>query len=78
MAVAREGRRVGLAKGALHPHGLRHFHAVELMRAGVHAGKIQRLLGHANLAVTTVYLSRFGDGEALDEQAAVFENPIDA
>ena len=68
-----EGKKCGLPLGALHPHGLRHFHAVTLMRSGMNVKKIQQLLGHADLKVTSVYLSRFGDEEALDEQAAVFD-----
>jgi integrase len=75
-AIVVEGRRVGIAEGAMHPHGLRHFHAVELMRAGVHVGKIQRLLGHGSLSTTATYLSRFGDEEALSEQAAVFDGTV--
>ncbi len=40
------------------PHQLRHCHAIELVREGVPVHLLQRQLGHANLAVTTVYLVR--------------------
>ena len=39
------------------PHQLRHRHAIELVREGVPVHILQRQLGHANLAVTTVYLA---------------------
>jgi len=38
------------------PHQLRHAHAVEMSREGVPLLIIQRQLGHANLAITSVYL----------------------
>jgi site-specific recombinase XerD len=37
------------------PHQLRHAHAVEMSREGVPLLVIQRQLGHANLAITSVY-----------------------
>ena len=47
------------------PHQLRHCHAVELVREGVPVHILQRQLGHANLAVTTVYLSSVAPEEVL-------------
>ena len=47
------------------PHQFRHFHAVELVREGVPVHILQRQLGHANLAVTTVYLSSVAPEEVL-------------
>jgi site-specific recombinase XerD len=38
------------------PHQLRHAHALELAREGVPLNIIQRQLGHANLATTSIYL----------------------
>src|SRR5205085_1323687 len=38
------------------PHQLRHAHAVEMTREGVPLLVIQRQLGHADLAITSVYL----------------------
>jgi site-specific recombinase XerD len=38
------------------PHQLRHAHAVEISREGVPLLAIQRQLGHADLAITSVYL----------------------
>lgn len=41
----------------LHLHCLRHTAATELMRAGVHPVKIQKLLGHHSLKMTEQYIS---------------------
>ncbi len=40
----------------VHPHGLRHTHAYELMMEGVPVPIIQQQLGHASLATTDRYL----------------------
>jgi site-specific recombinase XerD len=50
-AAARAGVRRRFA-----PHQLRHAHAVEMSRKGVPLLVIQRQLGHADLAITSVYL----------------------
>jgi site-specific recombinase XerD len=50
-AAARAGVRRRFA-----PHQLRHAHAVEMSREGISLLVIQRQLGHADLAITSVYL----------------------
>ena len=50
-AAARAGVRRRFA-----PHQLRHAHAVEMSREGVPLLVIQRQLGHADLAIASVYL----------------------
>jgi integrase/recombinase XerD len=47
--------RAGLEK-RVHPHGLRHTHAAELVREGVPINVIGDQLGHSSLAVTDRYL----------------------
>ena len=47
--------RAGLEK-RVHPHGLRHTHAAELVRERVPANVIRDQLGHSSLAVTDRYL----------------------
>ncbi len=53
--LPRLARKVGVDR-RVHPHGLRHAHAVELAREGVPVPRIQQQLGHASLATTTRYL----------------------
>lgn len=56
--------KAGIAK-RVHPHGLRHTHAVELMREGVPVPIIQRQLGHADLATTARYLDHLSPAEVI-------------
>ncbi len=48
------------------PHQLRHAHAVEMAREGVPLNVIQRLLGHANLGITSVYLKGINNSEIIE------------
>lgn len=52
---ARLGKQAGIAK-RVHPHGLRHTGAFELLAEGVDVVQIQEQLGHADLATTYRYL----------------------
>jgi site-specific recombinase XerD len=54
--LVRCAMRAGIDK-RVHPHGLRHTHAVELEQAGFTASEIQQQLGHASLNTTAVYLN---------------------
>jgi site-specific recombinase XerD len=53
--LPRLASRAGIEK-RVHPHGLRHTHAFELMIEGVPVSVIQKQLGHASLATTDRYL----------------------
>ena len=53
--VVRMAARAGVDK-RVHPHGLRHTHAVELEAAGLTVSEIQQQLGHTNLNTTAIYL----------------------
>lgn len=64
--VKRLAERAGIDK-RVHPHMLRHTYAATLMREGANPRLIQENMGHANLQVTTDYLSEIG---ALPEAAA--------
>jgi site-specific recombinase XerD len=66
-AAARAGVRRRFA-----PHQLRHAHAVEMSREGVPLLVIQRQLGHAGLAITSVYLRGIDNTEIVH---AVHERP---
>jgi integrase/recombinase XerD len=54
----------------VHPHGLRHTHAVELAREGWPVPLISRQLGHANVATTDVYLQGLYPSEVVTRARA--------
>jgi len=49
----------------VHPHGLRHTHAAELVAEGVPMPVIRDQLGHSSLAVTDRYLRDVAPGEVI-------------
>jgi integrase/recombinase XerD len=53
--VTNAARKAGIKKNVT-PHTLRHSFATHLMEAGIALPVIQKLLGHANLRTTMVYL----------------------
>jgi site-specific recombinase XerD len=53
--LKRQRAKAGIEK-RVHPHGLRHTHAAELVREGVPINVIRDQLGHSSLAVTDRYL----------------------
>jgi len=57
------------------PHQLRHAHAVEMWREGVALLVIQRQLGHADLAITSVYLRGINNTEIVHPRAASSDDP---
>ncbi len=63
--LPRLARRAGIAK-RVHPHGLRHTHAYELMMEGVPMGIIQNQLGHVSLATTNTYLAHIAPKEVIE------------
>ena len=54
--LKRLARRAGVRR-RVHLHGLRHTHAVELVREGAALPQVQAQLGHSSLAVTSRYLA---------------------
>ena len=50
----------------VHPHGLRHTHAVEIAREGVPLHIIRRQLGHANLGTTARYIDHLSPQDVID------------
>jgi site-specific recombinase XerD len=50
----------------VHPHGLRHTHAYELMMEGVPVPIIQQQLGHTSLATTDRYLRHIAPADVID------------
>ncbi len=55
-ALKRAGRRAGIAK-RIHPHGLRHTFAFNLLLAGKDIVMLQQALGHRDLGTTQRYVS---------------------
>ena len=63
--LPRLARKAGIGK-RVHPHGLRHTHAFELMMEGVPMPIIQSQLGHASLATTDTYLSHIAPKQVIE------------
>jgi site-specific recombinase XerD len=63
--LPRLARQAGIGK-RVHPHGLRHTHAYELMMEGVEMPIIQRQLGHVSLATTAVYLNHIAPRQVIE------------
>ena len=63
--LPRLAAKVGIDK-RVHPHGLRHAHANQLMWEGVPVPVIQRQLGHASLATTDRYLSHLAPKDVVE------------
>ena len=63
-AIKRLGEKAGIEK-RVHSHGLRHTHAVELMREGVPILLISRQLGHSSMAITQRYVDHLEPGEVI-------------
>jgi site-specific recombinase XerD len=63
--LIRNAGRAGIEK-RVHPHGLRHTMAYELLMEGVPIPIIQRQLGHASLQTTDTYLSHIAPKQVLE------------
>jgi integrase len=63
--LPRLAAKVGIDK-RVHPHGLRHCLAYELMMEGVPVPIIQRQLGHASLATTDRYLRTIAPSDVIE------------
>lgn len=62
--LSRAGTRAGIDK-RVHPHGLRHSHAVRMQELGLPLTTIQAQLGHASLDSTATYLAKLTNAEAV-------------
>jgi site-specific recombinase XerD len=63
--LPRLASKAGIDK-RVHPHGLRHTHAYELMMEGVPVPIIQQQLGHASLATTDRYLRHLAPKDVIE------------
>jgi integrase len=62
--IKRLGVKAGIDK-RVHSHGLRHTHAVELMRESAPMLHISRQLGHSSIAITQRYVDHLEPGEVI-------------
>jgi site-specific recombinase XerD len=62
--LKRAAARAGIDK-RVHPHGLRHTHAFELVMEGVPLIAIRRQLGHRSLAVTERYVDHLAPAQVV-------------
>lgn len=60
----RRSAKAGIDK-RVHPHGLRHTHAAELVAEGVPVNVIQKQLGHVSLATTDIYLRHIAPADVI-------------
>ena len=63
--LPRLATKAGIEK-RVHPHGLRHTHAFELMMEGVPISIIQQQLGHTSLATTDRYVSHLAPVDVIE------------
>lgn len=68
-ALQETAARAGIDR-RVHPHGLRHTHAVELLREGVSLVIIQKQLGHSQLSTTARYLDHLMPLEVVETMQA--------
>lgn len=63
--LKRIAAKAGIVK-RVHPHGLRHTHAAELVREGTPVNVIRDQLGHSSLAVTDRYLRNVAPADLIN------------
>jgi site-specific recombinase XerD len=74
--VKRLAAETGIEK-RVHPHGLRHTFACELLASGMDVVTISKLLGHSSIAVTNRYLDHLTNDEAISALVAVKLPPLE-
>lgn len=74
--MPRLGERAGIDK-RVHAHGLRHGHALHLLRNGMSLQAISGQLGHANLATTERYLRRLAPDEVVKLVRRAFDTGVE-
>jgi site-specific recombinase XerD len=67
--LPRLARKAGITK-RVHPHGLRHTYAAELVREQVPINVVRDALGHSSLAITDRYLRDIAPTQVIDAMRA--------
>jgi integrase len=67
--LKRAREKAGIEK-RVHPHGMRHTHAFELMMERTPMGVIQKQLGHSNLATTAGYVDHLAPADVVEAMQA--------
>lgn len=62
--IKRRAAKADIGK-RVHPHGLRHTHAAELMAEGVPLNVISKQLGHGSIATTSIYLDHIAPADVI-------------
>lgn len=63
--LTRRANKAGITK-RVHPHGLRHAHAMELITdERIPLNALQRQLGHSNLTTTALYVNHLGADDVI-------------
>ena len=68
-------KRAGLADSGITPHHLRHAFASGLVQAGVAVVTVSELLGHSNIATTSIYLHATADSKREAVEKLPFAQP---
>lgn len=63
--MKRLAKKAGIEK-RVHPHGLRHTGASELLDEGMNIGIISKQLGHSSIATTHRYINHINPAEVID------------
>ncbi len=64
--LKRRAKKAGIDK-RVHPHGLRHTHAMELIAdEKIPLNALQKQLGHGSLATTSIYVDHLGADEVIE------------
>ena len=67
--VRKYAKRAGIPAELAHPHTFRHTFAVQCLKAGMNLRTVQKMLGHASLTTTQIYLDVTGEDIKEDFQA---------
>lgn len=53
-------KKIGVTGVRIHPHGFRHYFAVQFLRRGGDLYRLSKILGHKNIQTTQIYLRSMG------------------